>query len=170
MDFKTLLPDFNAIGKTDWAKPNFDTKNNNVIPMLGAVLMVVFVFFSWTTLTQGDEEATKLGITTWYGIFGFIMALGALVGVLYNHFSLTFTCAVLAIVFGIIGMVTLPDMEIEGVKMTSKEIQEQIDALKEAKKAGLPVKLAEVSHLGAILFTVASAVAALGAYLKITKK
>jgi hypothetical protein len=61
-------------------------------------------------------------------------------------------------------------MEIEGVKMTSKEIQEQIDALKEAKKAGLPVKLAEVSHLGAILFTVASAVAALGAYLKITKK
>jgi hypothetical protein len=52
MDLKTLLPDFNAIGKTDWSKPQLDTKDKtNLLMFVGAALMVVFVFLSWIKLT-----------------------------------------------------------------------------------------------------------------------
>jgi hypothetical protein len=171
MDLKTLLPDFNAIGKTDWSKPNFDTKSMNLLSFLGAVLMVAFVFFSWTKIVDVDSsEYTKLGVTTWFGILGLVMAIGALVGVLYNHNSLTFSCAALAIVFGIIGIMVIPEMEIEGVTYTADEIKEIVKNSKEYKAQGLTNKVVEISHLGAILFTVASAVTAFGAFIKINKK
>lgn len=167
MDFKTLLPDFNAIGKTDWAKPDLkiDTKDTfKLVALAGAVLMLVFLFLSWTSITMSGTTGTKMGLATWYGIFALIMTLGAIVGILYNHNSLTFSCAVLAVVFGIIGMCSIPDMTVEGTAFTSDQVKALIKAQKEAGKA------VEVSHLGAILFTVASVVTAAGAYLKITKK
>ena len=43
----------------------------------GAALMVIFTFLSWCTLTSGDASASKIGITTWYGIFAFICAAAA---------------------------------------------------------------------------------------------
>ena len=48
MDFKKLIPDFNALGKTDWTKPQVDTKDVfGLATLAAAVLMLVFVFCPW---------------------------------------------------------------------------------------------------------------------------
>ena len=154
MDLNALLPDFSAIGKTDWSKPEvkFDTKD---IPGLaaigGAALMLIFVFLPWCKATWlGQTGDVHLGITTWYGILGFIMALVAVAGSLYKQYSITFWAAVLGVLFGVIGMVVVPDASAEELEM--------------AKKLGI-----EISHVGAILYLVASLVAGAGAFLKVTK-
>lgn len=162
MDFKTLLPDFEAIKKTDWAKPQLkvDTKDTmGLVMYAGAALMVIFTFFSWCTLTAGDASASKLGITTWYGIFAFICAAAAVVGVLYKHTTLTFTAATLGVLFAVLGIVLIPSLTFDGVTYNAEEIKE---LLKNNSKASL-------SHLGAILYLVAT-VATAAAYLKVTKK
>lgn len=154
MDFKTLLPDFNAIGKTDWSKPEvkFDTNDAHGLAAIGgAALMLIFVFLPWCSVSWLGQSESYLGITTWFGIFGFIMALAAVAGALYKHYTLTFCAAVLGVIFGIIGMIVVPDSTAEEVEM--------------AKALGF-----EISHIGAILYLVACVAAGAGAYLKITKK
>lgn len=154
MDLNALLPDFNAIGKTDWSKPEvkFDTKDVPGLAAIGgAALMLIFVFLPWCTVSWFGISESSLGITTWYGILGFIMALVAVAGVLYKHYSLTFCAAVVGVIFGIIGMIIVPDSSSAEVEM--------------AEALGM-----EISHIGAILYLVACVVAGAGAYLKITKK
>jgi purine-cytosine permease-like protein len=177
MDFKTLLPDFNAIGKTDWAKPDLkiDTKDTfKLVALAGAVLMLVFVFLPWTSINVTNPanitgEGSKLGIATWYGVFALIMALVAVVGMLYKHTSLTFCAAVLGVIFGLIGLMSFPEMQITFAHK-GKEITETIKNKEEWEEGIKMMKSSSLSHLGAILFTVASVVTAAGAYLKITKK
>lgn len=162
MDFKTLLPDFEAIKKTDWAKPQFkaDTKDTMGLVMYGgAALMVIFTFLSWCTYSAHGVSVGVLGITTWYGILAFLCAALALAGVLYKHTTLTFCAAVLGVIFAICGMVMLPAFTYNGVTVSS-------DVAKTAVEAGKY----SVSHLGAILYLVASLAAAAAAYLKVTKK
>ena len=153
MSFQKLIPDFNAIGKTDWSKPEVDTKDTfNLVSFAGAALMVVFVFLPWCKASWGGITGDSyLGITTWYGIFGLIMALASVVGVLYKQYQLTFCAALLGIVFGIIGMVVVPDASAEELEI--------------AKALGI-----EISHIGAVLYLIASVVAAVGSYLKIAQK
>lgn len=152
MDFNKLLPDFNAIGKTDWAKPQVDTKDvMGLVALVGAALMLIFVFLPWCKATWlGQTGDVYLGITTWYGILGFIMALVAVAGSLYKQYSFTFWAAVLGVLFGIIGMIVVPDSSAEELEL--------------AKMLGI-----KVSHVGAILYLVASLVAGAGAFLKATK-
>lgn len=152
MDFNKLLPDFNAIGKTDWAKPQVDTKDvMGLVALVGAALMLIFVFLPWCKATWlGQTGEVYLGITTWYGILGFIMALVAVAGSLYKQYSFTFWAAVLGVLFGIIGMIVVPDTSAEELEL--------------AKMLGI-----KVSHVGAILYLVASLVAGAGAFLKATK-
>ncbi len=163
MDFKTFLPDFEAIKKTDWAKPNLkvDTKDYTALALFaGAALMLIFVFLPWATYAVEDESVSRLGITTWYGIFAFICAAAAVVGVLYNHTKLALCAAVLALLFGILGVAIVPDMTYEGTTVTGEKIKELVE--KNSK--------ASLSHLGAYLYLVASVVTGAAAYLKITKK
>ena len=43
MDFKSLLPNFSEIAKTDWSKPQLDSKDTlGVAAMLSVVLMIIF--------------------------------------------------------------------------------------------------------------------------------
>ena len=113
--------------------------------------MLIFVFLPWCKATWlGQTGDVYLGITTWYGILGFIMALVAVAGSLYKQYSFTFWAAVLGVLFGIIGMIVVPDTSAEELEM--------------AKMLGV-----EVSHVGAILYFVASLVAGAGAFLKVTK-
>ena len=163
MDFKTLLPDFEAIKKTDWAKPNLkvDTKDYTALALFaGAALMLIFVFLPWATYADQVDSVSRLGITTWYGIFAFICAAAAVVGVLYNHTELALCAAVLALLFGILGVAIVPEMTYEGKTLTSERIKE---ALEKNSKASL-------THWGAYLYLVASVVTGAAAYLKITKK
>ena len=160
MDFKTLLPDFEAIKKTDWGKPQVDTKDTmNLVMLGGAALMVIFTFLSWCTYSEGGKSVSVLGITTWYGIFAFLCAAVALAGVLYKHTTLTFCAAVLGVLFGVLGMVLYSSCTVDGVTVDAKILKATVEAGK-----------ASVSHLGAILYLVATVATAAAAYLKITKK
>lgn len=154
MDLNALLPDFSAIGKTDWSKTEvkFDTKDVPGLAAIGgAALMLIFVFLPWCKATWlGQTGDVHLGITTWYGILGFIMALVAVAGSLYKQYSITFWAAVLGVLFGVIGMIVVPDASAEELEL--------------AKMLGI-----EVSHVGAILYLVACLVAGAGAFLKVTK-
>lgn len=153
MSTNKLIPDFNAIEKIDWSKPELNTKDTfSLVSFAGAALMVVFVFLPWCSASwEGVAGDSYLGITTWYGILGFIMALVAVVGALYKQNALTFCAAVVGVVFGIVGMVVIP-------YTTSAEVEL-------AKAIGI-----EISHVGAILYLIAAVVAAAGSYLKINQK
>jgi glucan phosphoethanolaminetransferase (alkaline phosphatase superfamily) len=163
MDFKTFLPDFNAVAKTNWAKPQLkiDTKDPIGLALLGgAVLMLIFVFLPWTTVTNNGESVSKLGIVNWFGIFAFLCAAVAVAGVLYNHTELAFCAAVLAVLFGILGAVIVPDITENGITLTGEKIKKMVEANSKAS----------ISHWGAYLYLVASVVTGAAAYLKITKK
>lgn len=156
MDFKTLLPDFNAIKKTDWAKPQVDTKDTMGLVALGAAaLMVIFVFLPWTKL----EDFSHMGLTTWYGALAFVMALCAVVGVLYNHPTLTFSASALGVIFGFLGIVLVASLTQNGVTVSGDKVKEYAENHDKS-----------ISHLGAILYLVASVASAALAYLKIAKK
>lgn len=163
MDFKTFLPDFEALKKTDWAKPQVDTKDKKNLVMLGgAVLMVVFVFLPWASYgALGITVASKLGIVTWYGVLAFLCAAAAVVGVLYKHTTLTFCAAALGVLFGLLGIILVPSLTVAGVTLSGSDIKAAVDASN---------GVAYVSHIGAILYLVASVVTGVVAYLKITKK
>lgn len=166
MDFKTFLPDFDAVKKTDWGKPQLkvDTKDPIGLAFLaGAVLMVVFVFLPWITVTgssaAGSASVKTLGISTWYGVFAFLCGAVAVVGVLYKHTELAFCAAVLGVLFGVIGVIIEPAV--------SGEVSADVSygGMQASAKAKVTV-----SHLGAYLYLVATVVTGAAAYLKITKK
>lgn len=170
MDFNKLLPDFNAIGKTDWAKPQVDTKDiMGLVALVGAALMLIFVFLPWCTMSAEGESVSRLGITTWYGIFGLLFALVACAGVLYKHYAVTLWAAVLGVIFGIIGWCVIPSFTVDGVTVTGDQIKAALEMAKLASAFGAKADIMTLSHLGAILYLVASLVAGAGAFLKATK-
>lgn len=178
MDLKTLLPDFEAIGKTDWSKPKIDTKDSvTLFSFIASALMVVFVFLSWIKLNATLDvmgvdvkiEGAKMGVESWYGVCALICGLLAVVGCLYQHVSLTFSAAVLGLVFGIVGYMSFPEVTVTGTFMGMSR-SEVVKSLADWKEGVEEAKSSDISHLGAILYMVASAIAALIAYKKITTK
>ena len=160
MSCKKLIPDFNAIGKTDWAKPSFCVKGDaNLGSTVGALLMVLFGLFPWcvaTVLVDGMLiSESSLGITTWYGALGFVMALVAVVGVFYKHYSLALWASLLGIVFGILGAALVPGLSLEDVQ-----------AMNTLKQMGGFFGIISTSHPGAYLYILASMVVAAGSYIK----
>ena len=169
-----FIPDFGAIAKTDWGKPHIDTKNKMWLVMAGAaVLMVVFVFIPWETVTVSrgsmSETASRLGITTWFGILGLISALVAVYGVFYKNLQFVFCGAVLAAVMGLIGWLTIVDVTLDGETMTAEEIKLATSSLVSAVASAFGTKIS-VGHIGAILFLVASLVLAGVSFLQIKKE
>ena len=168
MDYKKLIPDFSVVAKTDWAKPNLDTKNKTWLILAGAsLLMVVFVFLPWQTLTVGPVSASTLGVATWYGIIGLLAAVVARYGALYNQKQFVFCGAVLGAVLGLIGMFLTTSCTYEGVTLTADQVKEFAKGAD--SEMGEAVK-ASISHIGAILFLVASLVAAAVSFLQIKKE
>ena len=163
MDFKKLVPDFNALKNVNWAKPEVDTKNTlGMAGLVAAALMVVFVFLPWIGITVNffiaEISASSLGITTWYGILGFIFGLVAVAGALYKQHALAFCASACGVLMGILGLVCYASITYEGVTMTADEV-------KLAAEAG-----ADVNRIGAILYLVAALGSAAVAYLTISKK
>ncbi len=166
MDFKKLIPDFGAIGRTEWGKPYVDTKNNAwLIMTCAAALMVVFVFIPWFSATQSgwgiSLTATRFGITTWYGILGLVFALVALYGILYKQIQFVFWGAVLAVVMGLIGWLSMADVTVLGREVTVADLKESLKWNPNAYTFG---------HIGAILFFFTSAALAVFSFLQINKE
>lgn len=131
MDFKDLIPDFDAIKKTNWSQRQFDKSNKlALVAMCAIVLMAILVFLPWFRISHevGDVTTTlsRLGITTWYGIFAFIFTIVAAVGVLYNHRALAFWAAVICVILAIIGLVIVPSLSALGVTIKADVVKEMI--------------------------------------------
>lgn len=160
MNFKALIPDFGAIGRTDWSKPSVDTKNVWALgAILAAVLMVIFVFLPWFGLDiPFIGPVTRLGITLWYGIFGFIFALVAICSTLYMHYSLGFWASLLGVIMGLLGMICWASLTYDGDTQTAAELKEGVEAFK-SLASGLGSK-GEISTIryGAILYFVSALV------------
>lgn len=173
MDFKTLLPDFEAIKKTDWKKPQVDTKDTKKLAMLVcAGLMLVFVFFAWLKLTANTGvityEGSKMGIATWYGFFAFLCALAAVAGCVYNHTTLTFCAAVLGILFALIGLMSFPEVTMTAVYRGQTDT-EVVSSAAQWDQVVERVKSSTTSYIGAGLYLFASIATAVLAFLNIKK-
>lgn len=168
MNIKSLLPDFNAISKTDWSKPQLDTKDKGGIAIfIAAIVMVIAVFRPWSyyeiTTYRGEVfSAEVLGISTWYGVFSLIFALAAVVGALYNHKNLAFCAAVLGIFFGFILASHFPEVNIAGQTVNSEASWKAL-----AKRP--MVKYHHIKHTGMSMYFIASLVLAIVSFIRIRK-
>ena len=168
MNIKELLPDFNAISKTDWSKPQLDTKDKGGIVMLtAAIFMVVAVFMSWTeyNVTLYDKQTyseSVTGISQWYGAFCLIFGLAAVVGILYNHKSLAFSAAILGIIFGLMLASQYPEAKIGQFTVNSEATWKEL-----VRRPN--VKFHHISHTGQSSYFVASLVLAIMSFRRIKK-
>ena len=176
MDFKKFIPDFGAIAKTNFAAPAVGKGNvrNTVLAVL-SLLMVVAVFLPWFhweyLLTgSGDEPTTtmeaynKLGIATLWGIFGFVVALVTLFGVLYKQYALAFWAAILAAIFGCFGTGVITGFEFAIGKQDYIVYEESL------KMAKMTDTFLPVTHIGAELFMVVAVLVAALSFVELNKK
>lgn len=163
MDFKKLTPDFNALGKTNFANPTVDTKNIfGVAALVASLLMVVFVFCPWFGLAVEGESVSRLGITLWYGILGFIFALATLCFSLYKHYNFAFFSSLVCVLMGILGMACYASLSKDGETLNAEEIKLFVKA---AKMAGAEIgKDFDVIRWGSILYFLSALVAAAGSF------
>jgi hypothetical protein len=165
MDFKAFKPDFGVFSKTEWNKPNLCKKNYLYIGL--AAIMVIFAFLPWlrySAIESGDPNevinGSRLGITTWYGIVGFVGALVTAYGVLYKQKVWAFWGAVLAFIMGWIGANSYADIKFDDY-VVFKETMEQY------ARAGQGMA---ISHFGANVFMLAAAFVAVLSFIKIVCK
>ena len=142
MDFKQFIPDFGAIAKTEWGKPQWGGKAD-IVKLIGVIAvgaMLTFVLMPWFGLDYSDEILnkaimrhkvlpdlpTRAGITTWCGFLGFTTAVAALFGFLYNHKAIAFWASAMCILFGFCGFFVYTNIDIPrslGGPMTKDEIK-----------------------------------------------
>lgn len=162
MDFKKLIPDFGAIGTTEWGKPKFDTKDMKwLVGFICAALVVVFAFFpAWFSYKPdgATEAATSMGISSWYGILAFIGAIVAVYGWLYERYQFAFWGGVIVLLFALIGLFMYPSLSENGVTIDSSMVKLLVEHVP-----------GTVARFGAILSLVAGALTAVCAYLKINE-
>lgn len=168
-----LIPNVKALGSVNFSKPEIGRKNlgGTVLAIL-AVLMVVAVFLPWFSMEYVDaasgksvlESASRLGITTLWGILGFVVALVSLFGALYRQYALTLWAAILAVVFGYIGANSVYTLEFTMNKTDYIILQEQLQLLDVFNK---PIP---ATHLGANIFTIVAALVAVLSFTQIIKK
>ncbi len=165
MDANKLMPDFQAIGKTDFAKPQLNTKDPMwLITAIGAVLMLIFLFLPWFGLAAPENEVfamsiTRSGLSMWPGIIALIGTLAVIFGVLYNHDGLVFCGAVLSAVFALISLFLVFSLTVSAFGF-SKELS--VEEVKESVRYG-----SSTIRYGAILHLVVAAITGAAAYLKI---
>lgn len=166
MDFNKLIPDFGSIGKTEWNKPCFDTKDKfHIAGLACAALLVIFCFTPWFTFTATlgpvSESVSRLGISLWYGIFAFLGGAVALYGMLYKNYQFAFWGAVIALLMAFIGLFPVPSITDDGQTLDAYAVEK---LLKEGKE------IYSSSRVGAILALIASAGVGACAFLKINEK
>ena len=165
MNLNALIPDFKALGKIDWSKPQVDTKNVCALATLaGAVLMLIFCFCPWFGLKNPEESETitRLGITLWYGIFGFIFALVTVAGTLYRQHALAFCASVLCLLMGLLGMVCWASLKQDGIEVDGDLLKDMVEL---GKAFGAKIS---VVRWGAILYFISALVAAGGSFCSAT--
>lgn len=161
---KRLIPNPKDLGSVNWAQPAIGKGNiANTVMVLLSLLMVVSVFlpwFSWEYLAPISEETiklesyTKLGITTLWGIFGFVVALVVLFGLLYKQYAATFWLSLVAALFGYFGTQYITGFEFNVNGDTYVVFEEEL------KMMQMRDELIPVTHVGANIFMILSVLVA----------
>lgn len=154
-----FIPKTDALKNTDWRKPEVDKKDVKKLVLLGlAVAMLAVVFIPWFCLgvKAGDFGAVKLrafGFQTWYGILAGLLALVAVAGALYRHYSLTLCSSVIAVLVGFYALNQYPDCRLS-VKVSDMvmeyggdEVAEAVKMYDELPNFKVPGKLVEAAEL-----------------------
>jgi len=150
MSYNFLKPDVAALKAVDFKRPSIDTANPFLlVASVAALLMIVFVFLSWTKYSFDGLSAGVSGVSTVWGVIGLLAGLCTLASVLYRQYALAFWCAAIGAVVAVLGMFATPGFEIMGTKIEG-ELLEKMLADDDTK----------VSHIGAILSFIASLAAA----------
>lgn len=145
---KLLVPDLNAL------KSNETKNTQDKVSLALCAIMVVVVFLPWVRFTTLDASgkvnelisSSALGITTWYGIIGLVVALLAGYGIYRKQYALTFWGCVAGAIFGYVGMNSFTDITIED-GIVFKETFEA--CVREGNATA-------VNHIGAKIFTMAA--------------
>jgi hypothetical protein len=162
MDFKQFIPDFRAIAKTDWAKPQFDP--TNIVKLVGIIassMMLLFVFCPWFGVSEDGESVVRLGITLWYGIFAFLTTSVIIVCFLYNHNALALLASTVCILFAVIGLLSWPDLHVDGMEMPGDLIKL---GAKMARMAGEEVNIV---RWGAIMYLLSALLTSAAAFANV---
>ncbi len=161
---KRLIPNPKDLGSVNWGQPAIGKGNiTNTVMVLLSLLMAVSVFlpwFSWEYVADISEETaklesyTKLGITTLWGIFGFVVALVVLFGLLYKQYAATFWLSLVAALFGYFGTQYITGFEVNVNGDTYVVFEEELKML-QMKDEFIPV-----THVGANIFMILSVLVA----------
>lgn len=155
MSYNFLKPDVKALRAVDFKRPSIETSNPVMLmASAAAVLMIVFAFLSWAKYGDGKMSVGVSGITTPWGIIGFLAGACTLAGLLYRQYALAFWCAAVGVVVSAVGMFATPGFELMGVKVDGLLLEKMLAA-----------DDMKVSHIGAILSLIASLSAAACAFI-----
>ena len=109
-----FIPDSDSLKNTDWKNPSFEKNNSkSILLLLLCIGMLAVVFIPWFCLgveveSIGSVKLCAFGFQTWYGIVAGVVALVAIVGVLYKHYSLTLCSSVLALLISFFALSDYP--------------------------------------------------------------
>lgn len=109
-----FIPDSDSLKNTDWKNPSFEKNNSkSILLLLLCIGMLAVVFIPWFCLgvdveSVGSVKLRAFGFQTWYGIVAGVVALVAIVGVLYKHYSLTLCSSVLALLISFFALSDYP--------------------------------------------------------------
>jgi membrane associated rhomboid family serine protease len=137
--FTGMKPDFAALSKIDFSKPQIQKDNKMWLALAGcAVAALIFCFFpAWLKydLSSGSDKVYN-AFGAWYGIIAFLGVLVAVASVLYGQYKLAFWAGLVIAVMALLGCFMSPDA----------------DEMEQAKDADIAVK-----RWGAYLSVIAGA-------------
>jgi hypothetical protein len=123
--------------------------------------MLIFVFCPWFGISEEGESVVRLGITLWYGIFAFLTSSVIIVCFLYNHNALALLASLVCILFAIIGLLSWPDLNVEGMEIPGDLLKL---GAKMARNAGEEVNIV---RWGAIMYLLSSLVTSAAAFANV---
>jgi hypothetical protein len=123
--FTDMKPDFAALNKIDFGKPQIQTDNKMWLALAGcAVATLIFCFFpSWLKydLPSGFNDKAYNAFGAWYGVIAFLGVLVAIFSVLYGQYKLAFWAGLVIAVMALLGFFLAPDAkELAAAKLSSR--------------------------------------------------
>lgn len=109
---KEMKPDFAALSKIDFSKPQIQKDNKMWLILAGcAVAALIFCFFpAWLKydLSFGSDKVYN-AFGAWYGVFAFLGVLVAVASVLYGQYKLAFWAGIFIALMALLGFFLTPD-------------------------------------------------------------
>jgi cation transport ATPase len=118
--FTGMKPDFAALSKIDFSKPQIQKDNKMWLALAGcAVAALIFCFFpAWW---DAEDVKSYNAFGAWYSIIAFLGVLVAIFSVLYGQYKLAFWAGLVIAVMALLGFFLAPDAkELAAAKLSSR--------------------------------------------------